>query len=286
MKVWLKIFLIIFIANVSFAQTEDSIKTAKPELSYTKLGIVAGLSVGGVIIGQLTQEDKYWKEKSKFSVMPWTMEYDDALIADKFGHFFFANAFSQTYKNALLLTGLDTTTSLWVACGLTFSYQSYIEFKDAHSKGGNYLSFSRGDIVADFAGVAFTYWQTKNPEANKFNFKYSLQKSDNYNKWNYNSLTDDYESTYHWLAVDSRVIYDSGNDWQKYFNLAIGHSVKDINRNGKGYHEVYISLDYNLKEIETGVEFLDYLIKTINNYHLPAPAVRVYPDFRFYFLKM
>ncbi len=287
MQDYIKLILIfILLANVTFANTNDSTELVKPELSYTKLGIVAGLSVGGIVVGQITQQDKYWKEKSNFSVMPWKMEYDDALIADKFGHFFFANAFSQTYKNALLMTGLDTTTSLWIACGLTFSYHSYIELKDAYSKGGNYLSFSRGDIIANFAGVAFTYWQTKQPEANKFNFKYSLQKSENYNNWAYKSLTDDYESSYHWLAIDSRLIYDSGNDWQKYFNLAIGHSVKDLDRNGKGYHEVYLSLDYNLKEIETGIEFLDYLIKTINNYHLPAPAVRVYPDVRFYFLKM
>ena len=68
-------------------------------------------------------------------------------------------------------------------------------------------------------------------------------------------------------------------------NLAIGHSVKNLDGFGGGHHELFIGLDWNLEGVPIEGELWKTIAKTMSYYHLPAPTVKIYPNVVWYGLK-
>lgn len=285
------LFFIVFI-NPFALYADQQIEATFPDTSsatinYTKLIIISGVTVVGVTFGQIHQSDTYWGERSVFHSMPLNKEYPDALMADKFGHLFFANFLASTYKSAFEWAGFSKSDASLFGGGVALAYQTLVEMQDGFSGGKPYLGFSYGDMLFNTAGAAFPYLQINYPILNSFKFKISFRKSRNFDQLNYNSITEDYESTYHWLSIN---IYDflpeNIQKWYpKFLNLAIGHSVNNIDRYGAGNHELYLALDWNLEALQGDNFLLNFLKRTFNFYKLPAPAVKVYPNVVWYGLK-
>lgn len=250
-------------------------------VSVARLALVGGVTTGAFVYGHVVIANLWWKgERSAFH-FDWEHDWRYALGADKLGHFYFPYLAANIYEQAFRWTGIDGATSLWLASGMALGYQSYIEVRDGFSKA---WGFSWGDFGADLLGAAYPVARHYLPALAVTGFKMSFQPSEKYRAGAYGSIIDDYESSYHWLSLDVHALLPEA--WRRYYpawiNLAIGHSVKDLDGRGGGRHELYLALDWNLDALPSCGGFLDLLKHNLNFYHLPAPAVRILPGVVWY----
>jgi len=94
--------------------------------------------------------------------------------------------------------------------------------------------FSWGDVIANTTGAALPVVQRFVPELRLINLQISFSPSEAFKRGEYAAIIDDYTSTTHWLSVS---VYDyMPTSWQQWYppwlNLAIGHSVTDLDGNG------------------------------------------------------
>lgn len=251
-------------------------------ISYTKLSIIGGATIGGFLYGHALQNDIWWKgEKSSFH-FNWDEDWKYSLGADKLGHFYFPYVVTNIYSQLFQWSGIEKKNSLLYAGLLAISYQTYIEVRDGFSKQ---WGFSWGDFAANTLGAAYPYIQEEIPALKNFNFKVSYYPSTRFRQNSHSVIIDDYESTYHWLSINVySYLPESIKDfWPSFINLAAGHSVKFLDTGGK--HEIYIALDWNLEELPGDFWLWKILKKNLNYYHFPSPAVRITPTIAWFGLK-
>lgn len=252
-----------------------------------KLGVLLIAGTAAFIGGMYVQRIEYWGNNGEFHIMPLDLEYNDALMADKFGHLYFTYAASKISSSLFQWAEIDTLSSLWIGSSIALGVQTLNEIQDGFSHGASYLGFSVGDVGANILGAAWPILEHKYPLMKNFKFKVSLDKSSMRYKNKGINLLKDYEGRFNWISINVHNMLPSS--WQNYYpsfvNLAIGFGVKDINRYGSGYHELYIALDWNLTENKNDHFIESFLKQFLNLYHLPAPAVRLYPDVVWYGLK-
>lgn len=262
-------FCCLFLA--SFLHAQDTI-------SYTKLAVVGGGTLGGLVYGYALQDHMWWKgEKSTFH-SEWTQDWTYAMGSDKIGHAFFPYLVSRTYTMLLTGCGLDTARAVWYSSGFALAYQSFIEVRDGFSAE---WGFSWGDFGADVIGAGLPVLQLYYPALNDYSLKISYYPSDRFRNDHNKYIMDDYESTYHWLSINPRAILPEimSTRLPKWLHLAIGHSVAELENPSRRTHQLFISVDWNLEGIETGVPICQKIFRVLNHYHLPAPAIMIYPRF-------
>ncbi|MBK9246742.1 MAG: DUF2279 domain-containing protein [Ignavibacteria bacterium] len=282
----------ISLATPLFDSTSTSVSLksdSKNDVDYTKLSIVGGSTACLITYGFILQNNLWWKgEKSDF-YFNFERDWRYAKGADKLGHFFLPYFITGEYAQALEWCGVDNVSALWYSAGLGLAHQTFVEIRDGFSKdmGGGYLGFSWGDMGANIIGASFPILQQKSEFFQRFNFKISYYPSNTYNSGAYSSIIDDYESTFHWLTFSPRIFLPNSisNDFPKWINFAIGHSVKQLDGYGGGNHELFLSLDWNLSAIPIEGKFWKTLARTLDYYHFPAPAVKIYPNVVWYGLK-
>jgi hypothetical protein len=111
---------------------------------------------------------------------------------------------------------------------------------------------------------------TRHPFLRNFNFKFSYVPSDGYRFPPH--FTEHYDDHTYWLSCNLHELLPSPlqNFWPDWLALAIGYGVDD--RQSK--REAVIGLDLNLEVFSTHSEDLLLLRKTVNMFHIPAPAVK------------
>lgn len=272
-------FTTLFVSITSYAQT-DSVKSSP---STEKLLIIGGISAASFIGGYVIQNNIWWKgEKSSFH-FNWKNDWNYALGSDKFGHFFLGYSGTNVYKQAFEWSGLTKNESLFYSILVMFAYQTFTEIRDGFSRD---YGFSWSDFGANVLGITYPYWQSKFDFLESFNFKISYYPSQRFKDGSNNYIIDDYESTYNWLSIDVDTYLPKkvADVFPAFINLAIGHSVKRLGHKDS-HHELFIGLDWDLKDLPGNGWFWNLLKKNINFYHLPAPAVKVYPNTVWYGLK-
>lgn len=264
------IFMLISLLSINL-KAEDS-------LSVTKSVIFGALATGGVVSSFTFQTNEYWQDPAPFHVMDWEMEYDDALLADKFGHFYFSYSLANSFAKMSEWTGLNKETATWIGSGISLLYQTYVEIYDGYSDGLSYLGFSRGDMIANVLGSSYNVAMYYYPILEHFKPKISYYP---YTTKDYRSVFTDYNATNHWISVDVAGLlgYDD-NLFPGIFALALGHSVKGINRHGSGVHELYLGLDinwnyFNQFDVVKNSYYLQLLINLFEKYKVPLPAIRL-----------
>ncbi len=266
------------LAQESIEQTDTN------KISTTKLAIIGGTTVAFFTYGYIIQNDIWWKgEKSDFHFNN-SQDYKYALNADKLGHFYFAYLTTNIYSDLFQWAGIKKRKALLYGGLVAFTFQTFTEIRDGFSKG---YGFSWGDLTANFLGAAYPSLQEYYPVLRPFNFKVSFYPSEKFKNGEHSSILDDYESTYHWLSIDvNGLLPQSAKEvFPDFINIAIGHSVKNLDGFGGGNHELYISLDWDFEALPGDAPFWKTLKRWLNFYHFPAPAVKVYPDVVWYGLK-
>lgn len=273
------LLIIIFAVPALRGQDDDSAK-----VNYYKLGAVAMATGGAFYYGHILNTNMWWKgEKSKFR-LNWKADWEYALGSDKFGHFYFPYMAANIYSDIFRWTGIDEEYSLLYASELAFAYQTYVEIKDGYSRE---WGFAPADFAANTLGALYPILQKRYPALQNFSPKISYYPSPRFRNNSHTTIIDDYESTYDWLSINIRNYLP--DDVRKYYpsfiNLALGHSVKQLDLPGGGHHEFYIGIDWAFENIKDDWGLLNPVRRILSFYHLPAPAVKIYPDVIWYGLK-
>jgi hypothetical protein len=264
------------------AGSDEIIDSSK--ISSTKLAIIGGTTVAFFTYGYVIQNNIWWKgEQSDFHFNN-SGDYRYALNADKFGHFYFAYLATNIYSDLFQWAGIKKRNALLYGGLVAFTFQTFTEIRDGFSKG---YGFSWGDFTANFLGAAYPSLQERFPILQPFNFKISFYPSEKYRAGSNNHILDDYESTYHWLSIDiNGVLPKSAKGiFPDFVDIAIGHSVKNLDGLGGGNHELFLSLDWDFEALPGKSKFWKTLKRLLSFYHFPAPAIKLYPNVVWYGLK-
>lgn len=256
--------------------------------STWKLYIPPSLTAG-FFVGSFSQQAiDYWQESSPFHVMTWQNEYDDALLADKFGHASFSYTSARFFSALYEQSGYSKSHAVWLGSGISLLHQTVVEIHDGYSNGEPYLGFSRGDNIANVVGASLPVLQYYYPALDCIRFKFSFNQATTPTSQIYGSIFTDYESTYHWLSINiNQLLPESARtSWTPYVNIAIGHSVKNINRFGSGQHELYASLDFNAEALPIDDSWGLTLKRLLNSFKLPMPCIRILPNVVWYGLRL
>ncbi|MBI3259317.1 MAG: DUF2279 domain-containing protein [Ignavibacteriae bacterium] len=291
MKFLASIIAILFIATNSVYSQQEAITDSTSRkidrgINYTRLAVVGGVTAVGVTYGFILQKNLWWKGEKTDFYFNFDKDWRYAIGADKLGHFFFPYMVSGIYSQALEWAQMDSVSALWWGAGIGLAHQTFVEIRDGYSKdnGGGYLGFSWGDMSANILGAAYPLVQQQSKLLRNFNIKVSFYPSEQYKDGAKNVIFDDYESTYHWLSISVKNLlpYSIAEYYPAWINLAIGHSVKQLDGIGGGYHEIFIGLDWNLAGIPIEGKLWKTVAKTLGYYHFPAPAVKIYPNVVWY----
>jgi hypothetical protein len=254
------------------------------QINTSRLAILGGLSAGAFIYAYGIQNDMWWKDERSGFHTNWTGDWNESLGADKIGHFFFGQSVATFYYHGLKWSGFSENKSKLYSGSFTFLYQTFLEIRDGFSKD---YGFSWGDFGANLTGSMYPFLQYNYPVLNNFNLKISFQASDRFKKGSNNYILDDYESTYHWLSIDINYFLPEqvAEVFPDIINLGIGHSVKNLNNLNSAQHEIFIGLDIDIKAMPGDSDLLKFFKDALNHYHLPSPAVKIYPNIVWYGLK-
>jgi len=249
-----------------------------------RLAAVGGSTLTAFVVGHGFLNDLWWKgEKVPFH-FNWQQDGEYAIGADKLGHQYMAFATTRVYDAAFRWCGLDSTTAVFAGAGVSVAYQTYIEVRDGFSRD---YGFSWGDVIANTTGAALPVVQRFVPALRPLDLQISFSPSDAFNRGEFGAIIDDYTSTTHWVSVG--VFEYLPSTWQEWYppwlNLAVGHSVTNLDGQGGGTHVLYVSLDWNLAAIKGLPTWLREGLQLLHLYHLPAPAVRITPTVAFFGLK-
>ena len=254
---------------------------------------------GGLLYSQIKQASMYWSDPAPTFYTNFHDDWQYAHGADKFGHAMAAHVLNCTVREGLLWGGVDSATAVWSGAAFALLHQTVIEVRDGYSIGkygvfAPYLGFSWGDMAANTVGACVPVLQYYIPQLRVIQPKYSVNSSAKMKQGGYyESVLNDYESQYHWMSINVYALL--GDEWKKYWtpylNVAVGHSVKDIvdrpsHYTYEGFHEVWLSLDYNIEALPGDAEWLRYAKKVLNLIKLPAPCVRVLPSVVWYGLRL
>jgi hypothetical protein len=283
MKVFSVIIFIFSILTIS-AQiyNETASDSGRQEVNKLKLYSILGVTSAGFIYGHAFLNELWWKgEKTSFH-FNFAEDWRSSLGADKLGHFYFPYLVGNVYSELFQWSGVEEKRSHYYAASLAFFYQTYIEIRDGFSEQ---YGFSWGDFGANVLGASYPVLQYHYPVLKNFHFKISFYPSERFRNNSHGAIIDDYESTYHWLSFNIKNLLPEnvGRHYPAFINLALGHSVHNLDAEGR--HELYIALDWNLESLPGDTWLLKFLKKTFNHYHLPSPAVRVYPGVTWFGLK-
>jgi len=282
---WIALLAPLWITTGVAQDTDTSMALPdRARIDPVRMGIVVGGTVAGFTIGHVWLNDLWWKGTKTDFHFNTKQDYQYALNADKLGHAYFAYAGTTVYGDLFRWTGMDSTSAIWSGFGVAMAYQTYIEVRDGFSEG---YGFSWGDMAANTLGASLPVAKHYVPALRPIDLQISFWPSQAYKDGAYNAIIDDYTSTTHWLALS---IYDwMPSDWQQWYppwlGVAIGHSVENLDGMGGGNSVVYLSLDWQPHKINGLPDWLRSVLRALHLYHLPAPAVKVYPNVVWYGLR-
>ena len=272
MKFFKVFILLLILTNIYNCRSQED------TISYTKLAIFGVASVGVSAASFMYQTNEYWSDPADFHVMSWKNEYDDALFADKLGHFYSSYAIANIYSKMTEWTGINKENAAWIGFGMSFFHQTYIEIYDGFSDGRPYLGFSRGDFIANTLGASYSVAQHYYPYLNYFKPKISYFP---FQSDTHPSVFNDYNNTNHWWSIDlAGILGADKSPIPGLFAIAVGHSVANINRYGSGVHQFYLGLDLNwnyFQQFDFVKEsyYLQLIINILEKYKVPLPAIRL-----------
>ncbi len=256
---------------------------------------VAGIA-GAITALHIYQYHAWWaNQRTTFHVIE-----DPSYQADfdKAGHIFGAYYSSHFFDEAFRWTGMDSAQSTLFGALSGAIWEYYVEIEDGFARD---WGFSRGDAKADLVGATFYLLRNRIPFLRNLNYKWSYVPSEKYlqNRPDIPGQTlnfiEDYGGQSYYLTADihGMLPINLKSYWPSWLNLALGVGGYDIDtyiKTGNPFilrkKAWYISLDYDIEKIfpESDIPVLNFLRRTFNYWHFPAPAYRFYPNPRFYIL--
>ena len=280
--------------DILFTRDSLSANTSSwSKVDKTKFYILTGSLLGAGVFFHFTQQNAWWKGiRGPFNIKD---DWDYACQLDKAGHFYGGMITARTVMECYSWTGVNRNTSIWIGAACGAAWQTYVEIEDGFSLQ---WGFSPTDFASDLLGafypVAQEYWEPLRAINLKFSYLPSSDLSTGtWKKGIYaqptfvqkSTIIDDYQGQMFWLTVN--VNYFLPRDYKKYWpdwlQIALGYGLSkwDGDQEAIGRKvtdkELWLSFDYDIEKLPGDTEFLRLVKKLFNQFHLPAPAIRLTP---------
>ena len=284
--------------------------TRRDGLDMSRLALLAGGGAAAHYVG-FKYFDRAWYQGQKGSSIRWIHDWsgDTYLNLDKGGHFMGGLFLSRGLSGAYRWAGVGDRPAAILGTLTSWGALLEIEMRDAYFRE---WGFSVPDFAANTLGVAVPLLHALVPASRAVGFKISYWPSKLYTERRRRSrdpvqphtdyTIDDYEGMTFWmtLAVDHVLWGRAKEAWPDYLGLALGYGATGLhgsNAKSKGRFreykdlpdarpEIFVALDYDARRLPGHGDVWSSFKTQLNWIHFPAPAVRVYPDVRFYLLFM
>ncbi|HWF43466.1 MAG TPA: DUF2279 domain-containing protein [Candidatus Kapabacteria bacterium] len=283
-----------------YQTASSSMPDTGTRVDWGRVGISAGALVGGIAALHIYQLNAWWaNQRTDFHVIE---DADYQHDFDKGGHTFGAYYSSFFFDQAYRWAGLDTTQSVLFGALSGALWEFYVEIEDGFARD---WGFSRGDAKADVAGASLYLLTQRVPLLKNFKYKWSyfpsyhLLKNEPDIPGQTENFIEDYTGQSYWMSLDVHsMLQDLGVNsiWPKWLNVAVGLSgagLGPIDTTQGGIHPYsnrhltwLVSLDYDFSKIipESSSGFLNFLRRSLDYWHFPAPAWEFSPEHKFFVL--
>jgi hypothetical protein len=239
---------------------------------FTGRKIIATGLMGGILAISLAWSyDSWWKDTGE----PFHFQSENWLNGehrgiDKIGHFYTSYFYFHTFRNVMLWGGYRRSKALWWAAGAAAFFALTVEIGDGLSD----IGFDYQDLVFNMSGLGYAVAQTEVPFLRNFNFKWSYVPAGGYEFPP--RFTRHYDAHTYWLTFNVHNLLPSPlqNYWPEFLQLAVGYGVG----NNVTKREGVIGLDFNLGVLCAPNEDILLVRKTVDMFHIPAPAVKFTED--------
>ena len=263
-------FICLFFSQLLFAQN-DSLKNFK-----IALGVEAGIYAGSIYsLNQL------WYKDFPRSSFHWHNDNSNWLQMDKLGHSFSSYQLGLLSMDIFRSYGISEKKSIWYGGTYGTVFLTTIEILDGFSKE---WGASWGDLLANTFGTSLLVFQEIIWKEQRLQLKYSFLKS-NYSDKNpellgsslSQQLIKDYNGQTIWLSanINSFIKQSKLPYW---LNVAFGYGVDGMiysNSNINEKRQFYISLDVDLRRVDTGNKFLNKTLKFLSFIKIPSPTILI-----------
>jgi len=268
-------------------RSEDSTDIAA-QLSVPKVAGVASLTLVAYGAAYWLVFKKGWwdDERSHFH---FENDFDYALNLDKFGHFAAGVVMGEGFYEGYRWAGTSEFQAYLFAGLSAMMTHVAIDVKDGYSPEWGFSVF---DVLSGTLGGFYPMAERYIPVFKYVDLKWSywINTKAYYRQSHTGVFTDDYCNQTFWasfkpyrlLPASVRAYYPS---WLAIAaGLSIDEGVFIKHYEGTPHREVYIALDYDLEAFRPQTRLARTLIKSLNYFKLPAPAIQVYPEFHWYLL--
>ncbi|NLB62693.1 MAG: hypothetical protein GX801_01120 [Fibrobacter sp.] len=270
-------------------QSEECIET---EVHYGKLTLVASATSLSFLGSWFLVFRKAWWDEST-TKFHFKNDFEYAKNLDKLGHFYAGALIGEGFYDGLRWSGVSEFKShLWAGIFASLTHVG-VDIKDGFSSWG----YSVWDVVGGSLGGFWPMAQKYVPFMKYVDYKMSYWVNSKlyWTEGDHTGVfTDDYPNQTHWLSFRINAMLPDVLEpfWPDWLNIAVGLSVEDgiFARDDLNYaqnnqrlkdarRQVYIGLDYDLQVFKPKAYWAKRLLTYANYIKLPAPSVRVYPDF-------
>ncbi len=268
-----------------------------PQIDWGRFWIADGVLVASIGLLHVYQLNAWWKDQRVgFHVID---DVDYKANFDKFGHTYGAYYAAHFFDEAFSWSGFDSAQSnaLGATCGAL--WELYVEIEDGMARD---WGFSRGDALSDLTGASFFLLRNRVPYLR--NLEYKLCYLPSYQMLHgapdipgqTMNIIEDYGGQSYWLTmnIDGMLPESARGIWPKWLNLGFGVAGWNLDaRDARGYNDFtqrrkayIIGLDYDLGKLipESSSGFINFIRRSLDYIHFPAPAFRISPDPRFFIL--
>lgn len=299
------------IAIVLFAlcNPTNANESASTRIHLDRLALIGGGAATFRLLG-FKHVERTWYQGQKRDSIRWLNDWDGATYVnfDKAGHFMGGLVMSQTLNEAYAWAGFGTRSAALLGTLTSWAALLEVEMRDAYF---DQWGFSIPDFVANTAGASLPLLHALFPHTDVISFKFSYFPSNLYldnkdraraNRPHIDHAIDDYEGMTAWMtiAIDEVLPDRAAALWPDYLGLSLGYGVQGLhgsNVKSRGRFKYFkdrpdaqpeflLGLDYDARRLPGQGRLARYFKKQLNWIHFPTPAVRLYPDFRFYLLYM
>ena len=262
-------------ADLKLKVNNTFFKENKSNVNVLKTSLITGVSIGAGVWLHNYQKNAWWSgQRGHFHIQN---DWEYAMSADKFGHFFDGAFIHKLYSGAFEWAGFDKKSSMWLGTLFSIAYMTDIEIEDGFATN---WGFSWGDELCNALGAFYPVVQYYSPPLREFNFKWSYFPSDDLRNGSKNgAFLDDYNGQTVWLSVGIHhfLPMKAQKYWPDFLNIALGYGVKHYTDPEKKFQNFYIAFDYDFRKLIPGnSKFLLWMKDIINHFRIfPAPGIRI-----------
>lgn len=250
-------------------------------INWIALGGTSLILGGTLIYLWPSLQQSWWKQTGSFHWETTIAEMRYKNI-DQFGHVYVGMELSKLFTTTTEFWNLPKPYPEYIGPSVSTLFLFSIEMKDAYTPEHG---FSKVDILSNTLGAWYPFMQKKIPQLKHYNLKYNYWKSDEKDEKNIDFVWD-YGGMTYWISADIAEVLPFKNPLPKWLNPAFGYGTtrhSDI-RDAMEHRELYFGLDLNLEALPGNSKFLKRTKSLFNGWHFPMPAVKIYPDTKFYLL--